>query len=125
MASSNEPAGKTASQILKWVVPQLIACWDDESIDVDRTLTRIVTGVFHHPALRDYGDDGAADGRRLMFATVQTWWSEKDEQEKDTLRDQLSRDGVEQGRNHKEGVQDHGHGNCKVSFVFILAGCMH
>lgn len=45
----NEPAGKVASQVLKWVVPQLIACWDDERIDVNRTLTRIVTGVFHHP----------------------------------------------------------------------------
>lgn len=106
----NEPAGKVASQVLKWVVPQLIACWDDERIDVDRTLTRIINGVFNHPALRDYGNDGAVDGRRLMFGVVEKWWSEKDEQERESLRDQLSRDGVEQGRNHKEGVHDKGHG---------------
>lgn len=106
----NEPAGKVASQVLKWVVPQLIACWDDERIDIDRTLTRVINGVFHHPALRDYGDDGAVDGRRLMFGIVETWWAEKDEQEREILRDQLSRDGVEQGRNHKEGVHDSGHG---------------
>lgn len=109
----NEPAGKVASQVLKWVVPQLIACWDDERIDVDRTLTRVVNGVFHHPALRDYGDDGAVDGRRLMFGIVQEWWGSKDEQERQIMRDQLSRDGVEQGRNHKPGVVDSGHGCCK------------
>ncbi|KAI9876581.1 MAG: hypothetical protein M1830_006181 [Pleopsidium flavum] len=106
----NEPAGKVASQVLKWVVPQLIACWDDERIDVDRTLTRIVNGVFHHPALRNYGDDGAIDGRRLMFGVMQQWWGQKEEYERAEMRQQLSREGVEQGRNHKEGAQDSGHG---------------
>ena len=106
----NEPAGKVASQVLKWVVPQLISCWDDERVDVDRTLTRIIQGVFHHPNLRDFGNDGAVDGRRLMFGVVQEWWGSKDEEERYVLRDQLSRDGVEQGRNHKEGVHDTGHG---------------
>lgn len=60
----NEPAGKVAGQVLKWVVPQLISCWDDERIDIDRTLNRIIQGVFHHPNLRDFGNDGAIDGRR-------------------------------------------------------------
>ncbi|KAI4186641.1 MAG: hypothetical protein L6R41_003356 [Letrouitia leprolyta] len=106
----NEPAGKVASQVLKWVVPQLIACWDDERIDIDRTITRIVNGVFHHPSLRDYGNDGAVDGRRLMFSVVEQWWGSKDERELQILRDQLSRDGVEEGRNHKPGVHDSGHG---------------
>ena len=106
----NEPAGKVASQVLKWVVPQLIACWDDERIDVNRTLTRVINGVFHHPNLRDFGYDGAVDGRRAMFMTVQQWWSSKDEQEKETLREQLSREGVETGQNHKPGVHDTGHG---------------
>jgi len=109
----NEPAGKVASQVLKWVVPQLIACWDDERIDVNRTLTRIVNGVFHHPTLREYGNDGAVDGRRLMFGVVEQWWGSKDEQDRQIMRSQLSRDGVEQGRNHKPGVQDSGHGCCK------------
>lgn len=104
----NEPAGKIASQVLKWVVPQLIQCWDDERVDVDRTLSRIINGVFHHPNLRDFGQDGAVDGRRRIFGVVQEWWESKDEREHDILRDQLSRDGVEQGRNHKEGVHDTG-----------------
>jgi len=106
----NEPAGKVAGQVLKWVVPQLISCWDDERIDIDRTLNRIIQGVFHHPNLRDFGNDGAIDGRRLVFGVVQQWWGSKDEQDRSILRDQLSRDGVEQGRNHKEGVHDTGHG---------------
>lgn len=106
----NEPAGKVASQVLKWAVPQLIACWDDERIDVDRTITRIVNGVFHHPSLRDFGNDGAVDGRRSMFAVVEQWWASKDESERQQMRQQLSREGVEQGRNHKPGVQDKGHG---------------
>ncbi|KAL0264382.1 hypothetical protein SLS55_000331 [Diplodia seriata] len=106
----NEPAGKIASQVLKWVVPQIVECWDDESVDVDRTLDRIVTGVFHHPAQREHGRDGASDGRQLMFRVVQEWWEEKSEREKEDLREKLSREGVENGRNHKEGVHDSGHG---------------
>lgn len=109
----NEPAGKVAGQVLKWVVPQLMAAWDDERIDIDRTMNRIIQGVMHHPALRDQGSDGSVDGRRLMFGIVQQWWGEKSEEEKDSLRDQLSREGVEEGRNHKPGVVDHGHGSCK------------
>src|SRR5205814_6095800 len=45
----NEPAGKVSSEVLKWAVPQLIACWDDERIDANRTINRIINGVFHHP----------------------------------------------------------------------------
>lgn len=78
--------------------------------DVDRTLDRIISGVFHHPALREHGRDGAADIRGIMFATVESWWGEKDDEQRDILRDQLSRDGVQEGRNHKDGVQDCGHG---------------
>lgn len=109
----NEPAGKVASQVLKWVVPQIVECWDNERVDPERTIQRIVTGVFHHPALRDFGEDGARQGRHLMFSVVEKWWREMSERERDDLRDNLSRNGVEQGRNHKEGVHDTGHGCSK------------
>lgn len=109
----NEPAGKVASQVLKWVVPQIVACWDDESIDIRQTNDRIIHGVLHHPALRNQGQDGASEGRQLMFSVVQKWWSNKDESEKDELRRQLSRQGVQKGLNHKSGVHDTGHGCCK------------
>ncbi|KAL5314977.1 hypothetical protein ACEPPN_017627 [Leptodophora sp. 'Broadleaf-Isolate-01'] len=108
----NEPAGKIASQVLKWVVPQIIQCMDDERADVDRTLNRIIAGVFHHPAQRDLGEDGASDGRRGMFQVVEQWWQSQGRNQ-NTLRDQLSRNGVMNGENHKPGVQDSGHGCCK------------
>ena len=117
----NEPAGKVASHVLKWVVPQIMACWDDERIDVNRTLNRILAGVFHHPALRDRGEDGAVDGRRAMFQVMQQWWSQKDESERIAMQSQLSRDGVQQGRNQKEGVHDTGHG-CGVNPPTALLG---
>ncbi|KFY41705.1 hypothetical protein V494_02838, partial [Pseudogymnoascus sp. VKM F-4513 (FW-928)] len=109
----NEPAGKISSQVLKWVVPQLIACWDDERQDIDRTCTRIIEGVFHHPALRHEGQDGASDGRQQMFGIVEQWWSSKGSAEQRELREKLSRRGVQNGENHKEGVVDTGHGCCK------------
>lgn len=106
----NEPAGKVASQVLKWVVPQIVECWDNDDVDIARTLDRIVNGVLHHPALREYGDDGASDGRMLMFQVVEQWWGEKGERERDELREKLSREGVQNFRNHKPGVHDKGHG---------------
>lgn len=106
----NEPAGRIASEVLKWVVPQIVECWDDDRADEERTIQRIVTGVFHHPALRDYGDDGASEGRHAMFSVVENWWRDLSERAKDDLRDKLSRDGVQNARNHKEGVHDKGHG---------------
>lgn len=106
----NEPAGQIASQVVKWAVPQLMECWDDEDVDIDRTLNRIISGVFHHPAQREYGHDGAVDLRHTMFSAVERWWREKSDEERDSLREQLSRDGVLEGKNHKEGVRDCGHG---------------
>ncbi|KAK2867846.1 hypothetical protein FQN49_003409 [Arthroderma sp. PD_2] len=106
----NEPAGKIAQQVVTWTVPQIMECWDDENIDPNRTLTRIVNGVFHHPVHRNFGDDGAADVRQLMFGAVEEWWREKGD---DGLRRQLSREGVKNGENHKPGVHDCGHGSGK------------
>ncbi|KAL3457629.1 heterokaryon incompatibility protein Het-C-domain-containing protein [Aspergillus heterothallicus] len=106
----NEPAGRIASQVVKWTVPQLMELWDDEDADIDATLDRIVSGVFHHPALYEYGRGGESEIRSIMFGTVQQWWSDKSRSEIEYLREQLSRDGVREGKNHKEGVQDCGHG---------------
>ena len=106
----NELAGKSAQQMLKWVIPQIVEAVDNDRVDVDRTLDRIINGVLFHPALRDQGDDGASDGRRLIFSVVERWWSEKDEREKDDYRQKLSRRGVESGQNHKPGEHDKGHG---------------
>jgi Heterokaryon incompatibility protein Het-C len=96
----NEPAGKVASKTVGWVVPQLMQCWDDERVDPTRTINRIINGAFHHPAQRNMGEDGASDCRRLMFGVVEEWWRSANQQD---LREQLSREGVRQGLNHKPG----------------------
>ncbi|KAI2604007.1 Het-C-domain-containing protein [Hypoxylon fragiforme] len=106
----NEIAGKTASKVVNWVVPQIMDAWDDEGADVDRLMNRIINGVLHHPAQRDMGEDGARDGRKIMFRSVEEWWNEMDDSAKDDYRQKLSRNGVENGENHKEGVEDCGHG---------------
>ncbi|KAI1338376.1 Het-C-domain-containing protein [Xylariaceae sp. FL0016] len=106
----NEVAGKTASKVVAWVVPQLMEAWDDEGVDIRRMNDRIIHGVLHHPAQRDQGEDGARDGRKIMFRSVEDWWNSMDEGAKDEYRQKLSRDGVQRGENHKEGVQDTGHG---------------
>ena len=82
-------------------------CWDDERVDPTRTINRILNGVFHHPAQRMMGEDGAADGRRMMFGVVEQWWRSAN---LDELRRKLSREGVQNMENHLEGVHDTGHG---------------
>jgi len=109
----NEPAGKTASKVVEWVVPQLMQAWDDDNIDIDRTITRIINGVLHHPAQRGLGDDGARDGREIMFRSVEEWWRGLDGRQQDDLRRKLSREGIEEGQNNKPGVHDCGHGSGK------------
>jgi uncharacterized protein YcfJ len=83
---------------------------DDDGVDVNRLCTEIIYGVMHHPAQRDGGDDGAREGRQMLFKVVEDWWNEK-RREQDDYRRKLSREGVQNGENHKEGVHDTGHGH--------------
>lgn len=94
-----------------WVVPQIMEAWDDDNIDIDRLCTRIVYGVLHHPAQREQGEDGVEEARKIMFRSVEQWWSDMDDRQKDEYRRKLSREGVERGENHREGVHDTGHGH--------------
>jgi hypothetical protein len=118
----NEPAGQVASSILTWAIPQIVDCWDNPQQDAERTISRIIHGVFHHPSLRAQDWDGSRDCRNIMFGVVERWWQQKDEREKNELRDQLSRDGVLEGRNHKEGVHDTGHGCGKPMTIAGMGG---
>ncbi|KAK4044472.1 heterokaryon incompatibility protein Het-C-domain-containing protein [Parachaetomium inaequale] len=106
----NEIGGRTASAVVSWVVPQLMQAWDDDGMDVDRLLTKLIFGVLHHPAQREMGPDGAEEGRALIFNMVREWWEAMDERQRDEYRGKLSRDGVERGQNHREGQHDCGHG---------------
>lgn len=85
--------------------------WDNEDVDIERLCNRVISGVMHHPAQREMGEDGARDGRMLMFRSVEEWWNNMDRSQQDDYRRKLSREGVERGDNHKEGVYDTGHGH--------------
>ncbi|KAA8612761.1 NIMA-interacting protein TinC [Pyrenophora tritici-repentis] len=106
----NEPAGQVASAVLSWAVPQIVQCWDGQA-DTEQTIDRIIQGVFHHPACVEASSDRSViQGRQVMYGAVQRWWESKDEDARSMFREQLSREGVESGRNHKENVHDKGHG---------------
>lgn len=103
----NEPAGRVASAVLSWAVPQIVQCWDGEN-DPEETISRIIDGVFHHPACRQGHVRGSEQCRSIMFQTVEKWWRAQPDQ--DDLRRKLSRRGVQNGENHKPGMHDKGHG---------------
>jgi hypothetical protein len=106
----NEPAGRVASAVLSWAVPQIVQCWDGEA-DAEEVIDRIIDGVFHHPAVPQGRVRGSERCRSIMFQTVEEWWRNQPDQ--DDLRRKLSRRGVQNGENHKPGVHDKGHGCCK------------
>lgn len=106
----NEPAGRVASAVLSWAVPQIVQCWDGEA-DPEQVIDRIIDGVFHHPAVPQGRVRGSEECRSIMFQTVEKWWRSQPDQ--DDLRRKLSRRGVQNGENHKPGVHDKGHGCCK------------
>ncbi|EQK98481.1 heterokaryon incompatibility protein Het-C [Ophiocordyceps sinensis CO18] len=108
---SNAIAGRTAAKMLHWVVPQLMEAIDDDGTDVNRLLDRIVHGVLHHPAQREMGRDGVVEARRLIFESVEDWWRDMGDGQREDYRRKLSREGVRRGENHKEGVNDTGHGH--------------
>ncbi|KAF2627514.1 Het-C-domain-containing protein [Macroventuria anomochaeta] len=105
----NEPAGKVASAVLSWAVPQIVECWDGQA-DPEETISRIIDGVFHHPACLRGNVRGSDQCRNIMYGTVKSWWDSNSERSKDDLRQKLSRRGVQNGDNHKPGVEDKGHG---------------
>ncbi|USW52757.1 Putative heterokaryon incompatibility Het-C [Septoria linicola] len=105
----NEPCGRAAMDSVAWIVPQIVDAWDDDKIDPRRVAARIVAGVFHHPAQRGMASD-AAEGRMVIFSSIENWWRGLKESERQELRGKLSREGVRASRHHKDGVHDCGHG---------------
>ncbi|KHN98916.1 NIMA-interacting protein TinC [Metarhizium album ARSEF 1941] len=106
----NEIAGRVAAKMICWVVPQIMDAIDDDGADVNRLCDRVINGILHHPAQRDMGRDGVSEARNAMFSEVKSWWHEL-QGEQNSYRQKLSRDGVMRGENHKEGVDDTGHGH--------------
>ncbi|KAJ3476240.1 hypothetical protein NLG97_g9191 [Lecanicillium saksenae] len=107
----NEVAGRGAAKTVSWAVPQLMAAIDDNNVDVNRLCDRLIYGILHHPAQRNMGEDGVPEARQMTFKVVEDWWGQMSDDEHNRFRQMLSREGVQKGDNHKEGVHDTGHGH--------------
>jgi len=93
----NEPAGRVAGAILKYVAPRVIYGWDHPEVSEDQIMADVST-VFHHPAARDMN---RCELHAKMFHEVEQWASR---QNRATLDELLDAEHVRAGRNHK--VQD-------------------
>ncbi|MCJ1435205.1 hypothetical protein MMC27_004577 [Xylographa pallens] len=98
----NEPAGKVAATILKYVAPRILYAWEHPDIPVDQILNDIMR-VFHHPANRD----PHCELHREMFSVVENWAFSQPNRGAE-LDNILSSDGVRHGKNNV-GEDDDGH----------------
>lgn len=101
----NEPAGKCAGEILKFIAPRVLYAWEHPEVPVDRVMSD-VESIFHHPALRD---ERGNECHRNMFNVVRMWAQQRDRNKIDGM---LNAQAVREGKNHIAGVNDHaGHGS--------------
>jgi len=113
----NVPAGRIASEVVRYAGQAIAECWDDEHKNVDEVLNDVVR-CLHHPALRDQGHRGQSK----MYEAVEKWWNELDGNTQDHFREALSREGVKEGKNHDgedhsgaPGGRTHSHSGCAHS----------
>jgi len=110
----NEPAGAVAGEILKFIAPRILYAWEHPEVPVERVMDD-VDSIFHHPALRD---EHRNECHRNMFNVVKKWSSGR--RDIDAL---LNAQAVREGKNHKEGVNDHaGHGSAMGAHGSSYAG---
>ena len=99
----NQPAGRVAGEILKFIAPRVLYAWEHPEVPVDRVM-QDVDSIFHHPALRD---ERGNECHRNMFAVVKQWASGRSDIDR-----LLNAAAVRSGKNHVAGVDDHaGHGS--------------
>ncbi|KAK5081934.1 hypothetical protein LTR70_008624 [Exophiala xenobiotica] len=99
----NEPAGAVAGEILKFIAPRVLYAWEHLEVPVEKVMED-VESIFHHPALRN---EHGNECHKNMFSVVKRWAGGR--HDIDRL---LNAQAVRQGKNHKEGVNDHaGHGS--------------
>ncbi|KAG5292214.1 HET-C domain-containing protein HetC [Histoplasma ohiense] len=102
----NDPAGRVAAAVVKFVVPRVLYAFQHVDVPVDLVLNDCVL-VFHHPAFRRSDNEV----QREMFAEVERWAHEKS-RKGFNFNDILSAEGVKAGKNHIGGdPHAHAHGN--------------
>lgn len=106
----NEPAGRVASAILKYVAPRVLYAWEHPEVPEQQVLDDCLR-VFHHPALRDMHNEA----HRTMFEAVQNWAHSRPDRGA-SLNDILSSEGVRAGKNNGGEV---GHSHASTGFAAL------
>ncbi|KKZ65474.1 hypothetical protein EMCG_08706 [[Emmonsia] crescens] len=101
----NDPAGRVASAVVKFVVPRVLYAFQHVDVPVDQVLNDCVS-VLHHPALRQSNNEA----HREMFAEVERW-AHAQSRKGVNFNDILSAESVKAGKNHTGGdPHAHSHG---------------
>ena len=103
----NQVAGLVATVTTNWTTQQVVRCWDDPTLDADKTIDQILT-ILHHPAF----PKRKTKIQQYMFEEVEKWWKGTSASEKERLRRQLTRESVEQ-----RGHEDHNLGPASLITV--------
>lgn len=90
----NEPAGKVACAIVRYVAPRIVYGWDHPEVPEHEILNDICQ-VLHHPALRNE----QCEVHREMFKVVSDWSHQAQREGKD-LNHLLSAESVRSAANH-------------------------
>ncbi|KAI1274425.1 heterokaryon incompatibility Het-C [Xylaria sp. FL0933] len=92
----NQAAGLVATVTTNWVTQQVVRCWDDPTLDANKTIDQVLT-ILHHPAF----PKRKTAIQKYMFDEVKKWWQRMPTSEKDRLRQKLTRESVQE-RGHED-----------------------
>jgi len=101
----NQVAGLVATVTTNWATQQVVRCWDDPTLDENKTIDEILS-MLHHPAF----PKRKTAIQRYMFDEVKKWWRSTSSEEKCRLRQQLT----------KESVQQRGHEDHELTFKDLV-----
>ncbi|KAM3416878.1 hypothetical protein BST61_g8466 [Cercospora zeina] len=93
----NQPAGIIATICLNWSTQRIVKCWDDPSIDVEKTIDEILA-IMHHPAFVQ----DPSDIQRYMQDSVREWWEAHSEEQHTYLLKKLSKESAQDRWNHHD-----------------------
>lgn len=96
---TNTPPGQLATAITNYTTQLIVRTWDDPTIPADTTIDQILS-ILHHPYLPN--PTGPTFIQNIMFSIVRDWWAARSPSEKDVLRHQLSKEGVQMNKNNPE-----------------------
>ncbi|KAI0389433.1 heterokaryon incompatibility Het-C [Xylariaceae sp. FL0594] len=101
----NQAAGLVATVTTNWATQQVVRCWDDPTLDEEKIIEEIIS-ILHHPAF----PKRKTAIQKYMFDEVKKWWHGASREERNRLRQQLT----------KESVQQRGHEDHELTFKDLI-----